>query len=75
MVMVRSMKKFLCFYQNKIDFPTSDFIVVEGRNQLKFNAQIQLAAAKLHSIVVEYFLMLMSYKEVSIRLSFYVMVF
>ena len=44
MVMVRSIKNFLCLYQNKIDFLTSDFIVVEGRNQLKFNAQIQIAA-------------------------------
>ena len=40
------------FVSEKIDFLTSDFIVVENRNQLKFNAQIQIAVAKLHSIVV-----------------------
>ena len=62
-------------YQNKIDFLTSDFIVVESRNPLKFNAQTQIAAANLHSIVVEYFFMRMSYEEVSMRLSFYVIVF
>ena len=62
-------------YQNKIDFLSSAFIVDEGRNQLKFDAQIQIETAKLHSIVVEYFFILMSYEEVSMRLSFYVMVF
>ena len=62
-------------YRNKIDFLSSAFIVDKGRNQLKFNVQIQIATAKLHFIVVEYFFMLMSYEEVSMRLSFYVMVF
>ena len=62
-------------YQNKIDILFSAFIVDEGRNQLKFNAQIKIATAKLHSIVVEYFFMLMSYEEVSMRVSFYLMVF
>ena len=62
-------------YQNRIDFLPSDFIVVEGRNELKFNAQIQIAAAKLHSIVVENFFMHMSYQKVSMRLSLYELVF
>ena len=62
-------------YQNEIDFLSSAFIVDEGRNQLKFDAQIQIETAKLHSIVVEYIFILMSYEEVSMRLSFYVMVF